>query len=268
MTAFQASLLGIVQGLTEFLPISSSAHLILARAFFGWDIGQFGLIFDIACHFGTLLAILFYFRKDIVAMVRSVPDMTQGLQSSSADLLRVIVIGTLPILAAGLLFSDSFLISLRTIKVSGAMLAFGAIVMFAAERKGLKNRTESMLTFKEGLGLGLAQVAALVPGVSRSGAVLTVGMLLGLKRDAAARFSFLLGIPAIIAAGGKASFELVSQEFSASVLSLFGIGVVVSAVVGYLTVNYFIHYVTRYSLDLFVAYRLVLAVGVLVWVMY
>lgn len=268
MTVFQASLLGIVQGLTEFLPISSSAHLILARAFFGWDIGQFGLAFDVACHFGTLLAILVYFRKDIVAMVRSVPDIAQGLQSSSADLLRVIVIGTLPVLVTGLLFSDVFLNSLRTVEASGVMLAFGAIVMLVAERKGLKNRTESMLTFKEGFYLGLAQAVALVPGVSRSGAVLTVGMLLGLKRDAAARFSFLLGIPAIIAAGGKASFELVGQDLSASALSLFGVGVVVSALVGYLTVNYFIHYVARYSLDLFVAYRLVLAIGILVWVMY
>ena len=261
MTVFQAALLGIVQGLTEFLPISSSAHLILARTFFGWEFGELGLAFDVACHVGTLLAVLVYFRHDVAALVMAAPDALRGTTGEAPALLRVIALGTVPVGLVGLLFGDAISTSLRTAGVAAAMLAVGAVTIIAAERAGRQTRTEATLGTGEAIGLGIAQAAALVPGVSRSGAVLTIAMLLGLRRESAARFSFLLGIPAIFAAAASETLELIPQGLPAGALSLFAVGLGMSALVGYLTVKYFIRYVARYSLNLFAAYRLLLAAG-------
>ena len=266
MTALQAALLGIVQGLTEFLPISSSAHLILARTFFGWEDGEVGLAFDVACHLGTLLAVLAYFRREIAALVAAVPDAAAGGRSESARLVRSLTVGTLPILVVGLLFAEVLSTSVRTAAVAGVALALGAVVMIVAERRGTQDRTETSLTTTEALGLGFAQAVALIPGVSRSGAVLTIAMMLGLKRERAARFSFLLGIPAILAAAASQTMDLMAQGLPTGTLGLFALGLGGSALVGYLTVKYFIRYVTRHSLHLFAAYRLALAASVLVWV--
>ena len=266
MTALQAVLLGIVQGLTEFLPISSSAHLILARTFFGWEAGELGLAFDVACHVGTLLAVLAYFRRDVAALVAAVPDAARGRRSEPAHLVRSLTVGTLPILLVGLLFADVLSTSLRTAEVAGATLALGAVVMIVAERWGTRNRTETSLTTAEALGLGFAQAVALIPGVSRAGAVLTIAVMLGLKRERAARFSFLLGVPAILAAAASQTTDLMAQGLPTGVLSLFALGLGTSALVGYLTVKYFIRYVARHPIHLFAVYRLALAAGVLVWV--
>ena len=266
MTALQAALLGAIQGLTEFLPISSSAHLILARAFFGWEVGDFTLAFDVACHVGTLLAVLVYFRHDIVAMVAAVPDASRGATSDGAGLLRAVVIGTVPIVVVGVSAADLVTTSLRTAEVAGLALGLGAMVMIAAERGTSGGRDEMSLTWREALGLGVAQAVALVPGVSRSGAVLTVAMFCGLRRERAARFSFILGIPAILAAAGRATLELMGQGLPPGTLTLFAVGIGTSALVGYVTVKYFIHYVARYSLDMFAVYRLLLAAAVLFWV--
>ena len=266
MTALQAALLGIIQGLTEFLPISSSAHLILARALFGWEAGDFGLAFDVVCHLGTLLAVLVYFRRDIFAMAAAAPAAARGEGGDAARLLRAIAVGTVPIVIVGLFLADLIATSLRTTGVAGLALALGAVVMVVAERSGTGQRAEVSLTWREALGLGVAQAVALVPGVSRSGAVLTVAMLCGLRRERAARFSFLLGIPAILAAAGSEAVELAGQGFPTGVLSLFVVGLVTSALMGYLTVRYFIRYVACYSLHPFAAYRLLLAAAMLLWV--
>ena len=267
MTALQAVLLGIVQGLTEFFPISSSAHLILARTFFGWEAGELGLAFDVACHVGTLLAVLAYFWRDVAALVAAAPDAARRGRSESAHLVRSLTVGTLPILLVGLLFAEVLSTSLRTAEVAGAMLALGAVVMIVAERWGTQNRTETSLTIAEALGLGFAQAIALIPGVSRAGAVLTIAMMLGLKRERAARFSFLLGVPAILAAAASQTTDLMTQGgLPTGALGLFALGLGTSALVGYLTVKYFIRYVARHPIYLFAAYRLALAAGVLVWV--
>ena len=266
MTALQAALLGIVQGLTEFLPISSSAHLILARTFFGWEAGRLGLAFDVACHVGTLLAVLVYFRSDVAAMVAAVPEAARGAGGAPAHLARNLVVGTVPIVAGGLLLAGPLTTALRTPEVAGIALALGAVVMIIAEWRGARNRTEASLTTGEAFGLGFVQALALVPGVSRSGAVLTVAMLMGLRREKAARFSFLLGVPAVLAAAVSESADLIAQGLPAGVLGLFALGLGTSALVGYLTVKYFIRYVARYSLYLFAAYRLAVAAAVLVWV--
>lgn len=266
MTTLQAALLGVVQGLTEFIPISSSAHLILARTFFGWEVGRLGLAFDIACHVGTLLAVIAYFRSDIVAMILALPAVVRGQDGTYPDLARNLIVGTVPIVAVGFFFAEPLSTSLRTAEVVGITLAFGAIVMMFAERKGSSSRTESSLTTVEAFGLGFAQATALVPGVSRSGAVLVVAMLLGLKRESAAKFSFLLGVPAIFAAAVSGSLTLIGQSLSVDFIGLLSIGLGISAFVGYFTVKYFIRYVERYSLYPFAAYRFVVAAAVLVWV--
>ena len=264
MTALQAALLGIIQGLTEFLPISSSAHLILARALFEWDAGEFGLAFDVACHVGTLFAVLVFFRRDVVAMVVAAPEALRGSSSESARLVRSIVIGTIPIVVVGLLFASAITSVLRTPVVAAVALAGGAMVMLVAERVGSRSRTEATLSPAEAFGLGMAQAAALVPGVSRSGAVLAIAMFFGLRRERAARFSFLLGIPAIVAAASQQILELAGEGLPPGGAVLFAVGICTSAVVGYLTVKYFIRYLANHSLTVFAAYRLVVAAAILV----
>ncbi len=261
MTALQAALLGVVQGLTEFLPISSSAHLILARTFLGWELEpRFAAAFDVACHVGTLLAVLVYFRRDVagLAATAALPRAWLG-DGTDAVLLRAIAIGSVPVAVVGLAAADVVTGSLRTAGVAGVALAAGAVAMLVAERLRTRTRSETTLGPWEALGLGAAQAAALVPGVSRSGAVLTVAMLFGLRRERAARFAFLLGIPAIMAAGAGATLDLVAAGVPSGGIVLMAIGGVSSAVVGYLTISYFIQSVSRRSLDPYAVYRLVLA---------
>lgn len=265
MTALQAALLGIIQGLTEFLPISSSAHLILARTIFGWEAGQLALTFDVACHVGTLLAVLAYFRQDVAAMIAVAPVAVRDQTNDAAKLLRSITIGTVPVIVVGAFAADVVTGWLRSVEVAGFALGFGGIIMIVAERIGTGNRSEHSLTWREALGLGVAQAVALVPGVSRAGAVITVAMFCGLRRERAARFSFLLGIPAILGAAGRSAIELVEVGMPSQVLIFFFVGVTTSAVVGYVTVKYFIRFVANFSLNWFAVYRLVLAASVLVW---
>ena len=268
MTALEAALLGTVQGLTEFLPISSSAHLLLARAFFGWETGaRFGLAFDVACHVGTLLAVVAYYRRDVVELMRTamVPRTWLGGPGDSAALVRSIAVGTVPIGVVGVTAADFLTEASRTVTVAGMSLVLGAAFMLAAERTGSRARDETTLGPWEALGLGCAQASALIPGVSRSGAVLVVAMFFGLRRDRAARFAFLLGMPAILAAGGKASLDLAAQGIPSGDPALLAVGAVSSAGVGYAAVKYFMRYVARHSLDPFAAYRVVLGAAALAW---
>ena len=265
MTYLVAALLGVVQGLTEFLPISSSAHLILGRTLFGWDADQLGLAFDVACHVGTLGAVVVFFRRELADIVRAVARPFGP--GEPARLLRLIVLGTLPVVAVGLLFADAIEANLRTPGVAAVTLALGALALLAVERFGSHRLDERAITPAEAVGLGIAQAAALVPGVSRSGATIAVGMLMGLRRDHAARFSFLLGVPAILAAAGKEGLVLLSTGLDRHTIVLFVIGVVSSAVVGYLTIKYFLRYLGQHRLDVFAYYRLALAAAVLVWML-
>lgn len=259
MTWFEAALLGVVQGLTEFLPISSSAHLILSRSFFGWEAAEFGLTFDVACHVGTLLAVLVFFRRDILELVAAAPRAVRGGSDDNACLVRSIAIGTLPVVLVGLFFADVIASTFRTTGVAATTLAVGAVVMVLAERTRLRSRTETTLTPLEAFGLGAAQAMALIPGVSRSGAVLTLAMLFGVRRERAARFSFLLGIPAIMAAATLQILDLVKEGLPVGALNLFVIAIGSSAVVGYVTVKYFIQYLVNHSLNVFAIYRLIIS---------
>jgi undecaprenyl-diphosphatase len=259
----QAALLGVVQGLTEFLPVSSSAHLILARLFFGFDGDKFGLAFDVACHVGTLIAVLIYFRAAIGRMITALPRLFDR-SDPDARLIWLIVVGTIPAVIAGLLFKSQIEEHLRTPAVAAAMLAAGALLFFVAEAVGAKTRPEVSLTLGEALLIGCAQAVALVPGVSRSGATITAALFLGLRRAEAARFIFLLGIPAILGAAASEAPKMLKAGLG-DTAPLFLIGIVSSAFVGYAAVKYFIRYLGNHSIAVFAWYRLALAAATVIW---
>jgi undecaprenyl-diphosphatase len=261
-----AILLGIIQGLTEFLPVSSSAHLILARAFFGWETpAALGLAFDVALHIGTLAAILAFFHADILAMVRAAPQMVSARPSPAGRLAQMIVVGTLPIVVVGVLMNDRVEEALRQPAVVAGAMAAGAVAMLIAERLGERTRDEHALRWSDAILIGCAQAAALVPGMSRSGSTIVMGLFLGVRRDAAARFTFLLAVPATIAAAAKEGLEVAGMTLSGDVLTLFAVGMVVSAIVGYITIKYFLRFLARHRLDPFAWYRLALAAITVVW---
>jgi undecaprenyl-diphosphatase len=265
-TLLAAVLLGIIQGLTEFLPVSSSAHLILARAFFGWDADVFGLPFDVALHVGTLAAILVYFRQDVRDMILAAPTALTA-RSGAGQLARFIVLGTIPVVIVGVLFADWLEAHLRTPAVIVVTLAIGGIALLLAERLGSHRRDESALTAVDAVVMGVGQATALVPGMSRSGSTIATGMFLGMTRESAARFSFLLGIPAISAAAAKEGLHVLRAGMSGQDVLLFAVGMVTSAAVGYLTIKYFLRFLAGHRLDVFAYYRLALAAGTVVWLM-
>jgi undecaprenyl-diphosphatase len=271
----QAALLGVVQGVTEFLPVSSSAHLILARAFFGFDGDKFGLTFDVACHVGTLIAVLIYFRRDIGEMIAALPYLfrpgsvsgkSEHAPAADARLIWLLAAGTIPAVVVGLLFKNQIEEHMRTPVVAAIALALGGIMLLVAERAGSKTRGEPTLTVIEAVWIGCAQALALVPGVSRSGATLTVALLIGLRRADAARFIFLLAIPAIFGAAASEAPRLLRAGLG-DTAPLFLIGVGTSAIVGYATVKYFIRYLGNHSLDMFGWYRIALAAAVAIWIL-
>ena len=266
MVLVYAVLLGVIQGLTEFLPVSSSAHLILARAFFGW--GEFSKAFDVACHIGTLIAVVIYFWSDILVMVRAVPRLGTVLgprPDPGAWMACLLVLGTIPAVSVGFFFSKTIDARCSTPIIAAVMLAAGALVFFAVERWGARRRTEASLGLLDVAVIGCAQAAALVPGVSRSGATISAGMALGLRRDEAARFSFLLGVLAILGAGVHEGWKSVGHGLPPGEGTIFAVGMVSSAIVGYFAVRLFIRYLTRHSLSVFAWYRLALAASVVIW---
>ena len=267
MDLLAAAFLGIVQGLTEFLPVSSSGHLILARAFFGWDAGRFGLAFDVACHVGTFLAVVAYFHRDVMAMIAALPGALSGRRGPAERLVWLVVVGTLPVVAVGLLLGDQIgSEALRTPPVVAVTMALGAVGLLVAERLGTQSRSEDTVGFGEAFAIGVAQAAALVPGISRSGATLTLALLLGLRRPGAARFVFLLSLPAVLAAAGKEALDLSEVGVAAVPVTLFAVGLTVSGIVGYLTIKYFLRYLANHSLAVFAYYRFALAAVTAVWI--
>jgi len=261
-----AALLGVVQGLTEFLPVSSSGHLILARVFFGWDSGQFGLAFDVACHVGTLLAVAAYYRRDLLQLIVAAPGSLTGRTGETERMGRLILAGTLPVVVVGVLFADAIESSLRSPAVVAVTMALGGGGLLLAEWAGTRTRSANGLGYGEAVLVGIAQAAALVPGVSRSGATLSVGMLLGLGRESAARFTFLMSLPAVLGAALKEGMELARGGTDGLPVALFVVGVVVSGVVGYGTVKYFVRYLATSTLRGFAVYRLALAAFTVAWV--
>lgn len=265
MDIYQAIVLALVQGLTEFLPISSSAHLILPSKILGWP--DQGLAFDVAVHVGTLAAVMIYFRTMIVDMMRGVMNsVCQKKWHHEAELALAVVIGVIPAGIAGLMLDDFIETQLRsTLVIALATIGFGVLLGFADLRSSASNANATALlevSLKVALLIGLAQAFALIPGTSRSGVTITAGLLLGLSRDHAARFSFLLSIPLILAAGLMKSTQLFEQSESVPWVFML-VGVLVSGVSAYLCIHWFLRLLDRISMMPFVIYRLLLGAGLL-----
>ena len=253
----EAVFLGIVQGLTEFLPVSSSGHLLLGQYFLGLDQTRFGLSFDVALHLGTLVAVVVYFWRDLVRMALAFLRSLRRRDFSDPDqkLAYLVLASTLPAALIGYLLEDLFETAVRSPWVVVFNLVLVGVLFIVGEAVGRKSRQASKLTFLEAFGIGLAQAAALVPGVSRSGATITLGLFFGLRREEAARFSFLMSAPIIAGAGTLQLGEVVSKGMGAYDTLLFGVGFVSSAVVGYLAIRFFLRFVVNHSLRAFAYYR-------------
>lgn len=258
----EAVFLGIVQGLTEFLPVSSSGHLVLGQYFLGLDPERFGLSFDVALHMGTLLAVVAFFRRDLIRMAHAFLRSLTGyrdLTNPDQRLAYLILAATIPAALIGFLFEGFIESQTRLPWVVVFNLVFVGVLFIVAEVVGKRSRLASKLGFWEAVGIGLAQASALVPGVSRSGATITLGLFLGLRREEAARFSFLMSVPIIAGAGALQLSEVISEGMTAFETLIFGAGFVSSAAVGYLAIKFFISYIANHSLRAFAYYRFGLA---------
>jgi undecaprenyl-diphosphatase len=262
MDSLQIVILAIVQGLTEFLPISSSAHLILMPHLFGWP--DQGLVFDVAVHFGSLIAVLFYFRVEVWRMLRSWTRSVSGGEADRDSLLAWwVIIGTLPAVAFGFFGQHWIETQLREPWVIAlASIGFGLLLWFADSR-GVRRRDEYQLRLSDVLMIGFAQVLALIPGTSRSGITITFGLLLGLTRQAAARFAFLLSIPVIVASGALETHRMFSEVSPIGWLDL-SVGTLLSAISAGLCIHFFLRLVDRIGMLPFVVYRVLLGVVILI----
>ncbi|HEX7297943.1 MAG TPA: undecaprenyl-diphosphate phosphatase [Solirubrobacteraceae bacterium] len=263
MDALQAIVLGIVQGLTEFLPISSTAHLRIVPAFFGWD--DPGAAFTAVVQLGTMAAVLLYFRNELWAIgsawVRSVLARERAPADPDARLGWYIVLGTIPIAVLGFAFKDTIENEFRTLELIGGALMVFSVVMLRAEAVSRRDRELSGLTRRDGLIIGCAQALALVPGVSRSGATISAGLFLNFDRTTAARYSFLLSVPAVVLSG---LFELrhLGEGGGASAGATV-LATILAFVVGYLSIAFLLRYLVRHSIGVFAAYRVVLGAAVI-----
>ncbi|WP_113906628.1 undecaprenyl-diphosphate phosphatase [Aliidiomarina celeris] len=265
MDYITAIVLALVQGITEFLPVSSQAHLVLAGAWLG-DIYQ-GLDFDVILHAGSLVAVVFYFRQEIFAMLRDWTGSLAGKgHTKDSKLGWWIIIGTIPAGALGILFKDLAENEWRSVAVMAAALIVFGILLGIADWKGRGTRDEYSLTLKDVLIIGFAQALALIPGTSRSGITMTAALFLGMSREAAARFSFLLSIPVIAAAGLLYTLELVQKGTTTSWGTLL-VGFVVAVVSTYACIHYFLAFIRRIGMQPFVIYRIILGLLLLavVW---
>lgn len=254
MTVFQALVLGIVQGLGEFLPISSSAHLVLVPWAFGWEYA--GLTFDVALHIGTLISVVAFFWRDWLVLVS---DAVKRRKTQEARLFWYLVAATIPGAAVGYLFEEQAATVFRTPLLIGAMLIVMGIILYWVDLRAAKRKGLTGLTLPDSLMIGLSQAFAIIPGVSRSGVTMTAGRALGLTREAAARFSFLLSTPIIIGAGLFQLKELSLGDIDAAFLT----GVASSAVVGFLAIGFLLRYLTSHNFAIFVWYRFVLGAAVI-----
>ena len=264
MTGLQLIVLAIIQGLTEFLPVSSSGHLVLVPSAMGWS--DQGLTFDVAVHFGSLVALLVFFRRDIVLLLRGGMQVLGGkVETVESRMALGIALATIPAAIAGLMLAGWIEANLRNPAVIACTLSGYAVLMIAADRLGRRTRTLSTIRVTDAVLIGLAQTLALVPGTSRSGVTISAAMALGFDRQDAARFSFLLAAPVILLASGYELARLLATDVPV-VWQQLGIGALISAIVAYLSIEFFMRFVNRIGLLPFAIYRLALAV-VIVYVL-
>jgi len=270
---FQAVLLGIVQGLTEFIPISSSAHLVILPWLLNWQ--DPGLAFDIALHLGTLVALLAFFARDWIRLIRAgIASIVERKIGDDVDrrLAWLIVIASVPGAIAGALAEskiEELFHAPNPQHNANAMIAMGVIIallgaaLFAAERLARHLRNLDQISLKDAILIGCAQALAIFPGVSRSGATITAGLALGFERESAARFSFLLSAPLIAGAGAKSMFDLVRKGIAPDEMIFFGVGFLVAALSGYLCIKFLLRFLQNNTTNVFVFYRWGLAILVI-----
>ena len=262
MDWLQTVVLALVQGLTEFLPVSSSAHLILAPRLFEWP--DQGLAFDVAVHVGTLVAVVTYFQRELRTMLRDwLASLSQRQVVGQSGLAWGIIWGTVPAVVVGGLLGDEIEIYLRSpLVIAGATIVFGLLLWWASASAS-EHRDEFTISLRDALIIGVAQAIALIPGTSRSGITMTAGLFLGLQAKAAARFSFLLSVPIISAAGLLHTLGLIQQGAEANWTEI-GIGAVVAATSAFLCIHTFLLLLQRIGMMPFILYRLALGVALIV----
>ncbi len=259
MDLIQIVVLALLQGLTEFLPISSSAHLILVPYLSDWP--DQGLAFDVAVHVGTLSAVVFYFRHELRAMARDwMLSLVTRRKVGESSLAWGVLWGTVPVGLAGLLFKDAINGELRAAEVIATTTIVFGLLLWWADATGRRQRSEHTIGWRDVLIIGCAQAIALIPGTSRSGITITAALALGLTREGAARFSFLLSIPVIVLAGGLSTLELLQSEAAVDWTALW-LGALLSAVSAYLCIHFFLKLLQRIGMLPFVVYRLLLGIG-------
>ena len=255
MTVFQALILGFVQGLGEFLPISSSAHLVLVPWLLGWQYA--GLTFDVALHTGTLISVVAFFWRDWLILARKA---FHWKNSNEGKLFWFIVLATLPGVIAGFILEEKAETVFRTPALIGFMLVIMGVVLYLADVRMPSKKGLYGITLLDGLLIGLSQAFAIIPGVSRSGVTMTAGRLLGVDRESSARFSFLLSTPIIVGAAVLKLSEISLADINAAFLT----GVISSSVVGFLSIGFLLKYLTRHSFGIFAWYRFLVGGAVIV----
>jgi undecaprenyl-diphosphatase len=271
MSVIEAIILGIIQGFTEFVPISSSAHIIIVPWLLGWD--EPGLTFNVAVHLGTLLAVLVYFWRDLTGMALALPRgiiAGRPLDDPQSRLALIIIAGSFPAGIIGLTLDDRIegffhAGGQRTLVfvIIATMLIVMGVLMLLAERLLRQHRVVDQLGWRDGILIGVAQAIALIPGASRSGSTITMGLLLGLRREAAARFSFLLGAPIVAAAGLLETARLLQTGLPAGERLTFISGIVVAAIIGYTSIAFLLRFLQSNSVLVFTVYRVGLATVIL-----
>ena len=257
MELLQIFILAAVQGLTEFLPISSSAHLILAPGVLGY--ADQGLAFDVAVHLGSLLAVVGYFRHEMISIGGDWLASLSRSQPASRDarLGWMIILATIPVMVSGLLMKSLVEGGVRSpLVIAATTIGFG-LLLLAADRLGKRQRDEYTVDWRDALVIGLFQAVAIIPGTSRSGITITAGLFLGLTRRAASRFSFLLSIPTILMSGGLVTLDLMQSDMPVDWFSL-SAGALLSFITAYLCIHFFLRFIERIGMGPFVIYRLVL----------
>jgi undecaprenyl-diphosphatase len=271
-TIAQALIMGIVQGITEFLPISSSGHLIVVPYILGWTDGFINsLAFSVMLHIGTLVALLVYFRRDwlelIPAGLATIRDRSFR-DDPSRKLAWLILVSTIPAVVVGPILNDTLEAAVRAAGVVAITMVLGGAILWLADRWGAKDRDLDRLTFPQSLVIGLAQAIALVPGISRSGISISAGLFMGLTREAAARFSFLMATPVIAGAGAFEALKLIRGEAGPELqLAPLVVGTVAALGSGLAAIHLLLRYLRSNSMTIFVAYRLVVAAIVVIVVL-
>jgi undecaprenyl-diphosphatase len=259
MTVFQAIVMGLVQGLSEFLPISSSAHLALTPWLLGWPAP--GLAFDVALHLGTLIALVWFFWQEWITLAKAFFSIIRKrkLETESERRVAFVVVATIPGALAGFLLQDYAKTIFRTPALTGAMLILMGAVLWLVDRSAKQERGITTMTWRDAIIVGLAQMFAIVPGVSRSGSTITAGRAVGMTREAAAVFSFLLSLPIITAAVVFEGRHAIENGITLPLVA----GVIASAISGWLAISVLLKFISRNSYGVFALYRLIVGAGVL-----